>query len=99
MYARSAMFPARARATQIGTPTAPAALLYYNPLLSLPPRCYARLVSAVPEGCNFEVPHNFLDRVKGRCGPSPWLVGFTRFARAAFGLVPSPGSTPVGQLV
>ena len=51
------------------------------------PLCLRRLILAAAPPVHFEIPYNAHDRFKGFvCGRSPWLVGFARYVRAAFGL-------------
>lgn len=48
--------------------------------------CFRRIVVAVDHRYHFEVPYTKTDTIKGRCGPSSWLIGFSRFVRSSFGL-------------
>ena len=51
------------------------------------PLCIQRLIVPVDPVFHFEVPYRKKDPIKGaKCGPSPWLIGFTRYLRASFAL-------------
>jgi len=63
------------------------------------PTCFARLITTVPRDAHFGIPYykNVSDfslgsgsarprKTIGQCGASPYIVGLSRFVRAAFGL-------------
>ena len=53
------------------------------------PTCYKRLITSITPELHFGVPYNrpvSSTKNVADCGASPWLIGFTHFARAGFGL-------------
>ena len=64
------------------------------PAARVRPACFRRLVFAVQPRHNFEFPYGSRDRRRAPCGTSSWLIGFTRFVRASFGLAFQPPKVP-----
>lgn len=48
--------------------------------------CYRRLILAIDPFFCFEIPYQRPDRVKGGCGRSPWMIGFSRYVLTSLGM-------------